>query len=120
MGGQITMEASAASRMVLLFTLCLWTLSLTTGEGSGSDVSESLFDGARERTVVPPSPADENVEATVAPGENPGRRRRADARRRTHTPKKSTAEKANDERVQQQKALASIKKAREAAIETAK
>merc|ERR1719201_951369 len=102
---------------VLLLALCIWSCSISTGEGAATGASEALFDSTRERLST--DPATESIEQTVGPGEAPGRRRRADARRRTHTPEKSTAEKANDERIAQQKAVETIKRAREEAIETA-
>lgn len=104
---------------LLPLALCLWTTcSVCTGELDATSVSESVVDSALERTAVgAPDLASEQIVDTLAPGEHPGRRRRADARRRTHSPAKSPAEKLMEQRIKNEQALTEATKAREEALE---
>merc|ERR1711934_285671 len=120
MGDLLEIMMHGGSRLLPL-ALCLWTCSVCTGEVAVAAASEAVLDSTRERTAVgAPDLATQQIVETVGPGENPGRRRRADARRRTHTPTKSPGEEQMEQRIQQEKALKKVKEARDEAIEEQK
>merc|ERR1719473_1220816 len=103
----------------LFIALCIWTCSISTSEAAAAGASDAVFDSNGGRDAARDAAAD-FIEPTVGPGEAPGRRRRADARRRTHTPKKSRQEKANEEKIAQQKATETLKVAKQEAVEEAR
>eukprot|EP00657_Telonema_sp_P-1_P006775 TRINITY_DN26197_c0_g1_i1.p1 TRINITY_DN26197_c0_g1~~TRINITY_DN26197_c0_g1_i1.p1 ORF type:complete len:467 (+),score=202.55 TRINITY_DN26197_c0_g1_i1:141-1541(+) len=103
------MEGASIGR-ILLLGLCLWSCALASGESVDTSQSDTLMSSSGDGPV---DPATMPLVSAVGKGDNPGRRRRADQRRRTHLPEKTPAELRRMKAAREAKLEIQIKKARD-------
>merc|ERR1712166_1492765 len=86
MGKSRSMAPCRVMRFLVVASICLWVCVVAIGENSAiiSDEVEAARMDSRTRHFDAIS-----AEPEVDPTDNPGRRRRTDARRRTHQPKRT-------------------------------
>merc|ERR1712028_217917 len=112
MGKSRSMAPCRVMRFLVVASICLWVCVVAIGENSAiiSDEVEAARMDSRTRHFDAIS-----AEPEVDPTDNPGRRRRTDARRRTHQPKRTPQQIDADKLAGALKVAENYKKAAQAA-----